>query len=216
MDSGAKPAGARRAGAFRAAGTGHRGLGVPGVSPVPAAARARPRRPGGRQLLLQLAAQPDRPSRQSPVRADPSRRHLPPVRRGGPDLPPGLPGVAGVLPARPGPDHQDLRARLHQHARAGQAARRPDPAELDLRGLRRPRRPPADRVVLGKRQPDRHPVLLRRGQAVRRDAVLRLLPPAPAADQGGPHLQHLRPEHAGQRRPGSVELHRPRPGAASP
>ena len=33
-------------------------------------------------------------------------------------------------------------------------------------------------VVLGQREPDRRPVLLRRGQAVRGDPVLRLLPPA--------------------------------------
>ena len=54
--------------------------------------------------------------------------------------------------------------------------------------------------------------LLRRGQALRRDAVLRLPPPAPAAHQGGAHLQHLWPAHAPERRPRGVELHRP--GAA--
>ena len=36
----------------------------------------------------------------------------------------------------------------------------------------------ADRGLLGQRQSDRSPLLLRRGQALRRDAVLRLLPPA--------------------------------------
>ncbi len=41
-------------------------------------------------------------------------------------------------------------------------------------------------------------LLLRRGQALRRDAVLRLLAPAPAAHQGGAHLQHLRAAHAPQ------------------
>ncbi len=30
-------------------------------------------------------------------------------------------------------------------------------------------------------------------------------------DQGGPHLQHLRPAHAPQRRPGGLQLHRPGP-----
>jgi UDP-glucuronate decarboxylase len=53
-----------------------------------------------------------------------------------------------------------------------------DPAGLDQRGLRRPGRPPADRGLLGQRQPDRPALLLRRGQALRRDAVLRLSPPA--------------------------------------
>jgi UDP-glucuronate decarboxylase len=37
------------------------------------------------------------------------------------------------------------------------------------------------RSLLGQRQPDRAALLLRRGQALRRDAVLRLLPPARAA-----------------------------------
>ena len=93
--------------------------------------------------------------------------------------------------------------------------RRADPARLDLRGLRRPGRAPAVRVVLGQREPHRHPVLLRRGQAVRGDAVLRLPPAARAAGQGGPDLQHLRPQHAAERRPRGVGLHRRRPCAAS-
>ena len=67
----------------------------------------------------------------------------------------------------------------------------------------------AARGLLGQRQSDRPARLLRRGQALRRDAVLRLLPPAQAAHQGGAHLQHLRPAHASQRRPRGVELHRP-------
>jgi UDP-glucuronate decarboxylase len=50
--------------------------------------------------------------------------------------------------------------------------------------------------------------LLRRRQALRRNPVLRLPPPAQAADQGGAHLQHLRPAHAPQRRPRRQQLHR--------
>ena len=76
------------------------------------------------------------------------------------------------------------------------------------RGLRRPERAPADRGLLGQRQPDRPALLLRRGQALRRDAVLRLPPPARAADQGGADLQHLRAADAPERRAGGVELHR--------
>ena len=49
---------------------------------------------------------------------------------------------------------------------------------LDLRGLRRPVGPSADRGLPGQRQPDRPARLLRRRQALRRDAVLRLSPPA--------------------------------------
>jgi UDP-glucuronate decarboxylase len=50
------------------------------------------------------------------------------------------------------------------------------------RGLRRPRGAPADRSLLGQRQPHRHPLLLRRRQALRRDPVLRLPPPARSCD----------------------------------
>ena len=42
--------------------------------------------------------------------------------------------------------------------------------------------------------------LLRRRQALRRNAVLRLPPPAPLRHQGGAHLQHLRAAHASERR----------------
>ncbi len=61
----------------------------------------------------------------------------------------------------------------------------------------------------GPRQPDRDPLLLRRGQALRRDPVFRLPPPAQLAHQGGADLQHLRPAHAPERRARGVELHRP-------
>ena len=44
-----------------------------------------------------------------------------------------------------------------------------------------PTRPSADRGLLGQRQSDRPALLLRRGQALRRDPVLRLLAPAQAA-----------------------------------
>ena len=70
----------------------------------------------------------------------------------------------------------------------------------------------AGRGLSRQRQSDRTARLLRRRQALRRDAVLRLSPPAQAAHQGGAHLQHLRPAHASQRRPRGVEFHRP--GAA--
>ena len=53
-----------------------------------------------------------------------------------------------------------------------------DPPGLDLRGLRRSDGASADRRLLGQRQPDRAARLLRRRQALRRDAVLRLSPPA--------------------------------------
>ena len=55
---------------------------------------------------------------------------------------------------------------------------------------------PQTEDLLGQRQPDRPALLLRRGQALRRDAVLRLSPPARPADQGRADLQHLWPAHA--------------------
>ena len=67
---------------------------------------------------------------------------------------------------------------------------------------------PAAGGLLGQRQPDRPARLLRRGQALRRDAVLRLPPPAQARHQGRAHLQHLRAAHGPQRRARGLELHR--------
>ncbi len=46
---------------------------------------------------------------------------VPALRRGRRDLQPRLPGLAGPLPARPGADDQDQRARRDQHARPRQA-----------------------------------------------------------------------------------------------
>ncbi len=71
------------------------------------------------------------------------------------------------------------------------AARGPLPDGLHQRGLRRSRRPPPARGVLGKRQPGRAPQRLRRGQAVRRGA------------------DHGPPPHARDRR-------RPSPGSSTP
>ena len=67
----------------------------------------------------------------------------------------------------------------------------------------------ADGGLLGQRQPDRAARLLRRRQALRRDAVLRLSPPARnCAIKVVAHLQHLRAAHAPERRPRGVQLHR--------
>jgi UDP-glucuronate decarboxylase len=49
-----------------------------------------------------------------------------------------VPGLAGALPARPGADDQDQRARRNQHARPGKRLRCPHPPGFDQRGLRRP------------------------------------------------------------------------------
>ena len=68
--------------------------------------------------------------------------------------------------------------------------------------------PPA-RELLGQRQPDRQALLLRRGQALRRDALLRLPPGEQGRYPRRADLQHLRPAHARGRRPGGLQLHRP-------
>ena len=187
---------------------GHRRRRVHRLAPVRAPARAGARRALRRQLLHRQQAQHPPPARPAALRARAARRHLPALRRGRRDLQPRLPGVADPLPVRPGADDQDLGPRRDQHARPRQAPARADPAGLDERGVRRPRGAPADRGVLGQRQPDRPALVLRRGQALRRDAVLRLPAPAPPRDQGGAHLQHLRAADARPRRPRRVELHR--------
>ena len=86
--------------------------------------------------------------------------------------------------------------------------RRPHRLRLDLRGLRRSARAPAEGNLLGQRQSDRPARLLRRGQAHRRGAVLRLPPTARARHQGRPHFQHLRPADEPGRRPRRLEFHR--------
>ena len=84
-------------------------------------------------------------------------------------------------------------------------------AGVDERGLRRPGGPSPARELLGTRQSDWPPGVLRRGEAVCRDALLRLSPTAPRPDQGRPDLQHLRSEHATRRWPGRVEFHQSGP-----
>ena len=124
------------------------------------------------------------------------RRDLSALRRGRRDLQPRLPGLPDPLPARSGADDQDQRARRDQHAGPRQAAAmpascRPPPARSTATppSTRRPR-------TTGATSTRSAAVLLRRGQALRRDPVLRLLPPARPAHQGGPDLQHLRSAHA--------------------
>jgi UDP-glucuronate decarboxylase len=64
------------------------------------------------------------------------------------------------------------------------------------RGLRRPAAAPAARGPLGPRQSHRPARLLWRRQALRREPVRRLPPPARRGHAHRPHLQHLRPAHA--------------------
>jgi hypothetical protein len=84
---------------------------------------------------------------------------------------------------------------------------RPDPAGLDQRGLRRPGRAPAARGLLGQRQPDRPAPATTKASAAPKPCSSTTTASTPA-DQGGAHLQHLRPAHAPQRRPRGQQLHR--------
>jgi hypothetical protein len=107
------------------------------------------------------------------------------------------------------------RAWRDQHAGAGQAAEGEDPASLDQRRVWRPYGSSAARELPWQRQPARSARLLRRGQKVRRDPVLRLSSTARRADPGRPDLQHLRAPDAAERRPRRLQLHRPgAPGRA--
>ena len=100
------------------------------------------------------------------------------------------------LPRAADPDAQGRLARHAQGARPRQGEGRALPARVDLRGLRRPARPPAERGLLGQRQPDRPARRLRRGQALRRSHDHGLPPLPRRRDAHRPHLQHLRPAHA--------------------
>ena len=124
------------------------------------------------------------------------------------------PGVADRLPAAAAAHAQGRLLRHAPRARAGQAAPRALPDRLDVRGLRRPAGPPAARVLLGPREPDRPARRLRRGQALRRGADDGLPPPAGRGHRDRAHLQHLRPADAPARRPRDPDV--PAPGAAGP
>ena len=168
-----------------------------------------------RQPLLRQQGQHPPPPRPPLLRVHPPRRHPSPLPGSRPDLPPGLPRLAHPLPAEPDQDHQDQRHGHDQHARAGQADQVPDPARLDLRGLRRRPDPPPAGILLGQREPHRPPQLLRRGQARRRDADDGLPPPEQGRHPHRPHLQHVRTADGRRRRPGGQQLHRPgAPGRA--
>ena len=117
-----------------------------------------------------------------------------------------LPGLAGALPVQSGQDHQDQRDGHDQHAGAGQARARADPADLDQRGLRRSRATSANRELLGQRQSDRRALLLRRGQAGGRVPDDGLPSSEQRRHPHRAHLQHLRAADGDQRRPGGFQF----------
>jgi UDP-glucuronate decarboxylase len=113
----------------------------------------RRRRALRRQLLHRHQGQHRPPAGQPALRTHPPRRDLPALRRSGRDLQPGLPGLADPLPARPGADHQDQRARRHQHAGPGQAREGEDLPGLHQRGVRRPEVHPQTEDYWGRVNP---------------------------------------------------------------
>ena len=151
-----------------------------------------------RQFLHRRQAQHRTSPRQQALRADASRRDLPALCRGRRDLQSRLSGLA-----------------LHYQHDPVQTTKTSVHGAINMLGLAKrlrakilqastsevygdPNVHPQTGGVLGPRQSDRPALLLRRRQALRRNAVLRLLAPAQAAHQGGAHLQHLRPAHASQ------------------
>ena len=116
------------------------------LAPLRSAGCARRRGALRRQLLHRHASATSSTCCEPALRADAARRDVPALRRGRRDLQPGLPGLADALPVRPGADHQDQRARRHQHAGSGQARarrascrRRPRRCTAIPRCIRRPR-----------------------------------------------------------------------------
>ena len=112
----------RRAGGHREnARVGYRRGRLHRLAPVRAAAGAGRRRPVRRQPLHRQQGQHRAPAGRSALRVPAARRDLPAVRRGRRDLQPRVPREPDPLPARSRADHQDQRARRHQHAGPGQA-----------------------------------------------------------------------------------------------
>ena len=140
------------------------------------------------------------------LRVDPPRHRRADPARSRSHLSSRLPGLAGALPVQSGQDHQDQRDGHDQHAGAGQARARADPADLDERGLWRSRATSADRELLGPRQSDRRALLLRRGQARRRVPDDGLPSAEQRRHQHRAHLQHLRAADGDQRRPGGFQF----------
>ena len=186
----------------------HRRSGLRRLPLVRPPARARRRGALRRQFLHGREAERGAHSPASEIRAHSPRRDVPALSRSRRDFPSGVPGGADPLPAGSGSDAQDLRAWRDQHSRPRQAPQGARAAGVHVRGLRRSPRASPDRRLLGQRQSDRHPLLLRRRQARGGDAVLRLPPPARPPDQDRAHLQYLRAAHACERRPRRLQLHR--------
>ena len=188
---------------------------LPRLASVRRAAGTRQSRDLRGQLRDRLAGQ-HRAHPRAGVPAHPRGHHRALLRRRARRLrlPLRLPGVADRLPAAAAADAQGRLLRHAPRARAREAAPRPLPDRLDVRGVRRSAGAPAAGVLLGPREPDRPARRLRRGQAVRRGADDGLPPPAGRGHVDRADLQHLRRADAPVRRARDPDV--PAPGAAGP
>ena len=91
--------------------------------------------------------------------------------------------------------------------RSGDAMECAFPLCIDVGIVGRSARAPAARNVLGPRQPGRSPLVLRRGQALRRGVRLHVRSEVSARCAHHQDLQHLRSAHAVERRARRAELH---------
>ena len=192
------------------------------AGPFPTGALTSEGRPGTRaghlpgQLLHGQQDERGAPGGQAQLRDHPARRGGAHSAQGGPDLPPGVPGVPRALQVQPGEDHQDQRDGHHEHAGPGQAHAGALPADEHQRGVRGPPGAPPDGGLLGQREPDRRAQLLRRGEAGGGDLDLRLPPGAQPGSAGGQDIQHLRPPDGVGRRTGRQQLLGPGPARGEP
>ena len=128
--------------------SGHRRRGLPRLPSLRTAPEGRPRGRLPRQLLHGQQAEHRLVRVQPELRAGPARRHRPVQVRGGPDLQPGLPGVAPALPVQPDQDDQDVGHGRDQLPRPGQAPEGAGLPGVDLaRSTATPRSTPSPRAT---------------------------------------------------------------------
>ncbi|CAA9345836.1 MAG: UDP-glucuronate decarboxylase, partial [uncultured Nocardioidaceae bacterium] len=190
---------------------GHRRGRVPRLLAVPPAARGRLRGRQCRRPLDRAGGERRRPARAPWLHRSYGRRVRRHRRRrpGGGCGPPRVPGVPAGVPAAGGADPACGQPGHVRGTRPGSAQGRPVPAGVDVGGVWRPGGAPADRELLGQRQPGRPAQHVRRGQALLRGCDRDVPPRLRRKHRHRAHLQHLRPADGPQRRPRGAQLHQP-------
>ncbi len=150
-----------------------------------------------------------RASRQPRFHLHQARRHQLHLHRGAGRLRAALgePGEPDRLPRAADSDAQGRRARHAQGARPREGEGRALRDRLDLRGVRRSARASAEGNVLGQRESDRPARRVRRSQALRRGDDDGVSPLSRRGHEDRPHLQHVRPADAHQRRARRAGVH---------